>query len=156
MPILYRVPAGLCSNQTGCWRWLPKTSWCHSSFFHYENFEPQLIRVLRAFQLIWSSTNSSNCSIFLEYSSNFEFPILLSSSNCSNLLPLFSASVLVSLTLLSISFNLLADRTIQCIHCILFIVLLILVVTLTALAEISWAKNDLSSSVVFFMLAISE
>ena len=71
------------------------------------NFTPRIIRVLRAFRFIWSSTSSSNCSIFLEYSSNLKFVILLSSSNCSNLFVLFSANVLVSLTLLSISFRLL-------------------------------------------------
>ena len=101
-------------------------------------YTTQIIRVLQAFWFIWSSTSSSNCSIFLEYSSNLKFVILLSSSNCSNLFVLFSANVLVSLTLVSISFSLLFSWS-----NFLFIVSLILVVTITALAEISWAKTIL-------------
>ena len=79
------------------------------------NFTPRIIRVLRAFRFIWSSTSYSNCSIFLEYSSNLKFVILLFSSNCSNLLVLFSANVLVWLTLVSVSFNLLIELSIHCI-----------------------------------------
>lgn len=110
------------------------------------NFTPRIIRVLRAFRLIWSSISSPNCTIFLEYSSNIELISLLSSSYYFNLLALFSASVLVSLTLVSISLNLLFSWSNY-----LFIVPLILVVSLTALVEVAWAKNDLSSSVIFFM-----
>ena len=115
------------------------------------NFTPQIIRVLQAFQFIWSSTSSSNCSIILEYASNLKFVILLSYFNCSNLFVLFSANVAVSLTLLSISFSLLFSWL-----NFLFIVSLILVVTLTAIAEIFWAKSNFSSSVIFFMSAILE
>ena len=71
------------------------------------NFTPRIIRVLRAFRFTWSSTSSSNCSVFLEYSSNLKFVILLSSSICSNLFVLYSANVLLSFTLMSISFSLL-------------------------------------------------
>ena len=108
------------------------------------NLTPRIIRVLRAFRFIWSSASSSNCSIFLEYSSNLKFVILLSSSNCSNLFLLFYANVLVSFTPMSISFSLLCSWS-----NFIFIVSLLLVVTLTALAEISWAKNDFSSSKFF-------
>ena len=100
------------------------------------NFTAQIIRVLQAFRFVWSSTSSSKCSIFLEYSSKFKFVILLSSSNCSNLLGLFSANVLVLLTLVPISFNLFHSWS-----KFLFIVSLMLVLTFTALAEISWAEK---------------
>ena len=91
--------------------------------FHTTNYQGTA-----TFRFIWSSTSSSNCSIFQEYSSNLKFVILLSSSNCCNLLVLFSANVLVSLTLVSIIFSLLFSWS-----NFLFIVSLILVVTLTAL-----------------------
>ena len=69
------------------------------------NLTPQIV-ALRAFQWIPSQISSSNCSIFLEYSSNFEFAILLFSSCCSSLFVLFSANVLVSLNLVPISYSL--------------------------------------------------
>ena len=143
VPILYHVQTGLCSSWTG--------SDCQNILVSFQlfslwrlNFTPQIIRVLQTFQFIWSSTSCSNCSILLEYSSNLKFEILLSSSNCSNLFLLFYANVLVSFTPMSISFSLLCSWS-----NFIFIVSLLLVVTLTALAEISWAKNDFSSSKFF-------
>ena len=96
------------------------------------NFTPRIITVLRACGLIWSSASFSNRYFFLEYCSRFEIVTLLFSSSCFNLFVLFSASDLVSLILMCISYNLLFSWS-----NVLFIVSLTLVATLTALAEIS-------------------
>ena len=83
VPVLY-----LCSNRTGSRGWLPKYSWWHSNSSLYKGS-------ISHHEL----SSSCNCSIFLEYFSNLAFAILFSSSNCSNLLAMFSTSVLVSMNL---------------------------------------------------------
>ena len=102
------------------------------------NFIQKIISVLPAFWLIFSSMNSSNCSVFL-------WNILLTLNLQFRFSPLLiSDSVLFSLTMVSISLNLLFRWS-----KFLFFVSLMLVVTLTALAEIFCEKTILAHQSLF-------